>query len=204
LAPGKRLPFGTKIFARRVNEDLTTGLGKPVLLSSYTPWEERDKPFAASKRWDADGEPSGFLVEGPNPIHMKIQDKEYWVIFFSAGDYVSKYGNFMMYREKEEGPIGPYKHVVDAQGELIDLTSNLVKDLNLTWAGRLNPFYDHEGRMWGLMHGIFKNDIPDTWVKCGWPRTQEEFISYARRVLLVPLTAKVEDGYPIVFIQENI
>ncbi len=203
LGPGRRLPFGTKIFARQVNEELTLGIGKPILLSGYEPWDCRDRSFVAARRWDPEGMPAGFLVEGPNPICMTIENKRYWVIFFSAGDFVSKYGNFMMYRTFEEGPIGPYQHVVDSSGELIDLTHDLVGDLDLTWAGRLNPFYDDQKNLWGVMHGIFKSDIPDGWTKSGWPRTAEEFISYARRVILVPLSAGCESNIPLVTVDSK-
>jgi hypothetical protein len=201
LPDGRRLPYATEIFARRMNEDLSLAVGEPVRLSSFAPWSRPEQPFQASRRKDAQGQEAGFLVEGPNPILLKIAGREYWVIFFSAGDFVAEYGNFMMFREKEDGPIGPYRHVVNEAGELLDLTKDLVAGLNLTWAGRLNPFYDNQGNLWGLMHGIFKDEIPDTWVKCGWPRTPEEFICYARRVLLVPLQANLDHGVPIVMVE---
>lgn len=41
-----------------------------------------------------------------------------------------------MCREKSEGPIGPYRHVVDKNLELINLTEEIVKKYDLTWAGR--------------------------------------------------------------------
>ncbi len=204
LPDGRRLPYATQIFARRMNEDLTLSVGEPVLLSSYTSWENPQKIFSASNRRGPQGEHSGYLVEGPNPILMKVGGKEYWVVFFSAGDFVAEYGNFMMYREKSEGPIGPYRHVMNDDGELLNVTEKLVADLGLTWAGRLNPFYDENGKLWGLMHGIFKADIPDGWVKCGWPRTPEEFICYARRVLLVPLEADMIQGQPTVKVEETL
>jgi hypothetical protein len=203
LGPGLRFPYGTKIFARRINDNLTLGFDKPILLSGYEPWVSAGKPFAAAKRMDSAGNLSGFLVEGPNPVLMSIQDREYWVIFFSAGDFVSTYGNFMMYREKSEGPIGPYRHVVDENNELVDLTSELVSKLALTWAGRLNPFYDEDGQLWGVMHGIFKSDIPDGWIKSGWPRTLDEFIFYARRIFLVPLGAHLKHDQPYVEVNEE-
>lgn len=72
---GERLPFGTKIFARRMNHDLSLALGPAVLLSSFAPWQNLEKPFRASQRQDANGMPSGFLVEGPNPILLDIKGK---------------------------------------------------------------------------------------------------------------------------------
>jgi hypothetical protein len=206
LPDGRRLPFATEIFARRLNEDLSLSVGAPVRLSSFAPWQDSQRPFKASRRQDPQGQPAGFLVEGPNPILLTVGDREYWVIFFSAGDFVAEYGNFMMYREKEEGPIGPYKHVVDFpnsdSAELLNVTESLVETLGLTWAGRLNPFYDDKGQLWGLMHGIFKAEIPDGWVKSGWPRRPEEFICYARRVFLVPLKVAMEKGQPIVKVDD--
>lgn len=201
-ANGARLPYGTKIFARQMNADLTAAVGKAVLLSDYSPWSNLEKPFQAAHRFDASSQPAGFLIEGPNPLLLNIAGKEYWTIFFSAGDFVSDYGNYMMYREKSMGPIGPYNHYTDASGELINLTAQLVKDFELTWAGRLNCFYDDSGKLWGLMHGIFKSDIPDGWKKSGWPRTQAEFIGYARRTLLVPLSAEIKNNTPCVFVAE--
>ncbi len=198
LDNGSRLPFGTKIFARRMNMNLTTAEGPAILLSGYAPWDNPNQPYKATFRIDANHKPAGFLVEGPNPILLKINNKEYWTILFSAGDFVAEYGNFMMYREKEEGPIGPYRHVVDVKNELLDVTVDIVKKYDLTWAGRLNCFYDQQENLWGLMHGIFKDDIPEGWEKCGWPRTQEEFIHYSRRTLLVPLTAVIENNRPVI------
>lgn len=200
---GERIPFGTKIFARRMNHDLSLALGNAVLLSSYSPWQNLDRPFRASCRQDVNGTPSGFLIEGPNPILLNIDGKEYWTIFFSAGDFVAEYGNYMMYREKSEGPIGPYRHVIDPNSELINLTDEIVKKYDLTWAGRLNCFYDHQGLLWGLMHGIFKSDLPNDWVKSGWPRSQQEFIGYARRVFLVPLNCYFLNNQPIVKVSEK-
>ena len=206
MEDGRRLPYATEIFARRMNEDLTVSVGGPVRLSSFTPWQDSDRPFVASYRRDPQGRPAGFLVEGPNPILMAIGERKFWVIFFSAGDFVSEYGNYMMYREENEGPIGPYKHVVDFPNsplaELVNVTQSLAEKLGLTWSGRLNPFYDQQGQLWGLMHGIFKDEIPDGWVKSGWPRTPEEFICYARRVFLVPLKAELKDGQPVVRIDD--
>lgn len=204
LPDGRRLPYATQIFARKMNEDLTLSIGEAVLLSSYTSSQNPQKIFKACQRKDSHGQDAGYLVEGPNPILMKVGQKEYWVIFFSAGDFVAEYGNYMMYREKEEGPIGPYRHVVDSQGELLDVTKDMVSTFDMTWAGRLNPFYDEQGQLWGLMHGIFKAEIPEGYVKCGWPRTQEEFICYARRVLLVPLKAEMSQGLPVVTVDESV
>lgn len=53
------------------------------------------------------------------------------------------------------------------------------------------------------MHGIFKSDIPDGWVKSGWPRSQQEFVGYARRVLLVPLNSYFLNNQPVIQISEN-
>lgn len=191
-------PYRTEIFVRRLSADRTRGIGDPLPVLKVAPWNKPDLPFQAAKR-----SIGGFLIEGPHLTTAKVGGKEFYLLFFSAGDaFTDKYGNHVAYREKARGLYGPFTPVTKADGELVDVTGDLTQKIDGTWGiGRLNPFWDERGQLWGAAHVILKSEIPEGEVKSGWPPTYEELVKRARRTLLVPLAVTADpNGHPSVVV----
>jgi hypothetical protein len=192
---GARVPFRTEILFRRLNDARTRGIGPKQFALKVTRPNDPAQTFKAAQR-----SIGGLLIEGPHLIEANAGGRDYYIMFFSAGDaFTDRYGSHYAYRLKSEGLGGPFTPAVDEEGELINITSSLSRKIEATWGiGRPNPFRDEQGNLWIAGHAILKQDIPNSEAKSGWPPTYEELLKRARRSLLIPITIELRDGRPTV------
>jgi hypothetical protein len=192
-------PWLTSLFGCKVTPDLKRVIeGSEVSLINITN-PKTGKPFKSSERNKGN---NGYLLEGPRPFQVVISGVKTWVIFFSGGDYVTtEYGIHMAIAKPGAGMLGEYQAVVDEKGELIDYAVDLRNMIGASW-GPARPSValgvapGPNGEMWMENHFVLKNNLPDDFVKSGWP-LPEHFIHYPRQVGLTPFKWKIKDNRPV-------
>lgn len=183
------MPWMTTTFMREMHPSLTHTVGPEIEVTNVIS-PVTGQLFKALMRGDSH-QTEGFLREGDNVL--KERNRNQFVKAGSANDYVRQYGVYLDYREPGADAVGPYKNVVDEQGELIDFatTMNLREMMNATWVGRPQLNYDPSGKLWLFFHFVPRDTIPAGGPVEGWP-SAEDFPKYARITAMLPVKFKYD------------
>lgn len=132
-------PTKTEIFARKLDHGHgLVGDEVSILKIPNTPWP-------AAQRQDGT-----LLIEGARPFKFG----KYYMLTFSAGDYFTDtYGIHLAWSKKLRGP---YKPFLTAKGNLKNFARVINKKMPMTWGPARAAFFEAQGRLWMLFHGIEK------------------------------------------------
>jgi hypothetical protein len=162
----------TEIAARKMSNPFHADGEEIVLLSV-----DENNPWKTAKRGDG-----GLLLEGPRVVTIKVKDKIYYVMGFSAGDFpTEQYG---IHFAVSENPLGPFHPILtDDKKDLKDFGAAIRKQKNL-YGGPARPdlFMAHDGQWWVAFHAAVKRGGPNTNYKI-WPESLDDF---HRNIYLTP------------------
>jgi hypothetical protein len=196
------------MFARRMRNPYETYRPGDPLYAEVQILSARPSPDAAPYPASERGGDAGQLLEGFNHSEVVIEGRPFHVITGSGGNFVDAnhdgkgYGALLAFREKSQGPIGPYRPIVE-DGDLKNFTARLGERHGIIWGpGRPDVFPDARGEWWMIAHGVPQHTLAEGLLRGGWPRNDREFKQYYRAMFLLPIKWSLRGGKPWIEVED--
>jgi hypothetical protein len=192
---GYPTPHVTEIFARKMITPCRADDEEIPILDVGSP------PYPTTRRRAPhSGEPNGFLIEGPRPTRVVLEDQVFYLLGFSAGDFpTDRYGIHLAWSRHVLGPYLPLLESSPHGLDMADLGREIRQRYGLSWGpARPSFFADPSGAWWLLFHAVRKELRPDTDYS-NWP--QRPLGHFHRNIYLAPVRIALgESGHPTVHI----